>query len=52
MVANEGGGGGGGVVRILQSLKAGKEGGGRKLGKFLCDTTNILRPPTDQKQLL
>ena len=40
------------VVRILQSLIAGKEGGGRKSGKFHCDTTNILRPPTDQKQLL
>ena len=40
------------VVRILQSLMAGKEGGGRKSGKFHCDTTNILRPPTDQKQLL
>ena len=42
-----------GVVRILQSLIAGKGGGG-KSGKFNFDTPNIPPPssPTNRKQLL
>ena len=44
--------GGGGGGKNTTEPYGGKRGRGRKLGKFHCDTTNILRPPTDQKQLL